>query len=66
MSEYTNSEKRKQDVRSAVSRYNKKFSSITVRVPKEMKDDFYKAAKAAGIPFKRFLIQALQEKIDRM
>lgn len=66
MTAYTDSEKYKQDVRNAVSRYNRKLSSITIRVPKEMKAEFYEAAEKAGMPFKQFFIQAIQEKIDRM
>lgn len=66
MTAYTESEKYKQDVRNAVSRYNSKLASITIRIPKEMKDEFYEAAEKAGMPFKQFFIQAIQEKIDRM
>ena len=66
MTAYTDSEKYKQDVRNAVSKYNSKLASITIRIPKEMKAEFYEAAEKAGIPFKRFFIQAMQEKIDRM
>ena len=44
MTTYTDSEKYKQDVRNAVSRYNRKLSSITIRVPKEMKAESYEAA----------------------
>ena len=66
MTAYTESEKYKQDVRNAVSRYNRKLSSITIRVPKEMKVAFYEAAEKAGMPFKQFFIQAIQEKIERM
>ena len=66
MTAYTDSEKYKQDVRNAVSKYNSKLASITVRIPKEMKMEFYEAAERAGIPFRQFFIQAMQEKIDRM
>lgn len=66
MTAYTDSEKYRQDVRNAVSKYNSKLASITVRIPKEMKAEFYEAAEKAGIPFKQFFIQAMQEKIDRM
>ena len=66
MTAYTDSEKYKQDVRNAVSRYNSKLASITVRIPKEMKAEFYEAAEKAGVPFRQFFIQAIQEKIDRM
>ena len=66
MTAYTDSEKYKQDVRNAVSRYNSKLASITIRIPKEMKTEFYEAAEKAGIPFKQFFIQAMKEKIDRM
>ncbi len=66
MTAYTESEKYKQDVRNAVSRYNSKLASITIRVPKEMKDEFYEAAEKAGMPFKQFFIQAVKEKIERM
>lgn len=66
MTAYTDSEKYRQDVRNAVSRYNSKLASITIRVPKEMKAEFYEAAEKAGIPFRQFFIQAMREKIDRM
>ena len=66
MTAYTESEKYKQDVRNAVSRYNSKLASITIRVPNEMKADFYEAAEKAGMPFKQFFIQAVKEKIERM
>lgn len=66
MTAYTESEKYKQDVRNAVSRYNSKLASITIRIPKEMKDEFYEAAEKAGMPFKQFFIQAVKEKIERM
>lgn len=66
MTAYTESEKYKQDVRNAVSRYNSKLASITIRIPKEMKDEFYEAAEKEGMPFKQFFIQAVKEKIERM
>lgn len=66
MTAYTESEKYKQDVRNAVSRYNSKLASITIRVPKETKAEFYEAAEKAGMPFKQFFIQAVKEKIERM
>lgn len=66
MTAYTESEKYRQDVRNAVSRYNSKLASITIRIPKEMKDEFYEAAEKAEMPFKQFFIQAVKEKIERM
>lgn len=66
MTAYNESEKYKQDVRNAVSRYNSKLASITIRIPKEMKEEFYEAAEKAGMPFKQFFIQAVKEKIERM
>ena len=66
MTAYTESEKYKDDVRAAVSRYNAKQDCITVRVPKGMKKTFYDAAERSGMPFKQFFIQAMNEKIGRM
>lgn len=67
MTAYTESEKYKEDRRKAVRKYNnEKMDTITVRVPKGMKKKYDEAAEKAGLPFRKFFMEAMQEKMDRM
>lgn len=67
MTAYTESEKYKEDRRKAVRKYNmEKMDTITVRVPKGMKQVYDEAAEKAGISFRQFFMDAMKEKIDRM
>lgn len=67
MTAYTQSEKYRQDVRKAVSKHNReKMDTITVRVPKGLKAEYYEAAEKAGMPFRQFFMEAMQDKMTNM
>ena len=65
MTAYTESEKHLQDVRKAVRKHQtQKLDTITVRVPKGKKDEYYEAAERAGVPFRQYFMDAMEKMID--
>lgn len=65
MTAYTESEKRKADVRKAVSKHNaEKMDTITVRVPKGLRKEYNDAAEKAGMSFRQFFMEAMRDKIE--
>lgn len=65
MTAYTESEKYRADVRKAVSKHNaEKMDTITIRVPKGLKKEYYEAAEQAGMSFRQFFMKIMQEKME--
>lgn len=49
----------------AIGRYNKKMDCITLRPSKETGQAIRAAAADAGLPLQRYIIQAVQERMER-
>lgn len=49
----------------ATKEYLKKLVSITIRLKKEEKEKYDKAAAKAGMPLRAFILQSMDEKIER-
>ena len=64
MTGYRESEKYKADVRKAVKKHNaEKMDTITVRVPKGLRREYNDAAEKAGMSFRQFFMEAMEEKM---
>lgn len=46
-------------------KYQRKLAGIAIKVQPEQRDRYNAAAAAAGIPLRQFILQALEEKIER-
>lgn len=49
----------------ATKEYLKKLVSISIRVKKEEKEKYDKAAEKAGMSLRSFILQSMDEKIER-
>lgn len=50
----------------ATKKYLQGIGDCRLRVPKEDKEKYMSAAKAAGMSLNAFIIQALEEKLERL
>ncbi|MCD8355876.1 MAG: cag pathogenicity island protein [Clostridia bacterium] len=46
-------------------KYQRKLAGIAIKVQPEQRDKYNAAAAAAGVPLRQFILQALDEKIQR-